>query len=255
MGAFEVVLPLLNAINVLESNRVDSVQDFVNAYDVFQNCEISDDKYTNLTGGGKFIMIKSNVPGVESKVYRIASELDQSGTQITVDNLYQAVLTICGMPNRNGGSSTSDTGAATIVRDGWQSAESRAQDTEKLFIRSERDFLRLVLRICQDTDDLNLRLADIKTEFTRKNLTDIQSKAQVLCELLNNDKIHPKLAFQYSGMFTDSEEAYRISQEYYDEQQREMERRLKEEMDNEESVSSSGQGDGTSEPESDSAVS
>lgn len=229
MGAFEVVLPLLNAINTVESNRVDSIQDFVNAFDVFQNCELEEGQYAELAKGGMAIQIKGT-QGMEAKVYRIASELNQTNTQTLVDDLYDTALTICGMPNRNGGSSTSDTGTAVIYRDGFAEAESRAKDTEKTFIRSERDFLRIVLYICRNTADLDLQLSDIKPEFTRKNLSNVQSKVQVLCEMLNNSKIHPKLAFQYSGLFSDSEEAYRISKQYAEEQQAELTRSLREEV-------------------------
>ena len=229
MGAFEVVLPLLNAINTVESNRVDSIQDFVNAFDVFQNCDIDDGQYSELASGGKAVKIKGQA-GMEAKVYRIASELNQTNTQTLVDDLYDTALTICGMPNRNGGSSTSDTGTAVIYRDGFAEAESRAKDTEKTFIRSEREFLRIVLYICRNTADLDLQLSDIKPEFTRKNLSNVQSKVQVLCEMLNNSKIHPKLAFQTCGVFGDSEEAYRISQEYYEEQQAALTRSLREEV-------------------------
>ena len=77
---------------------------------------------------------------------------------------------------------------------------------------------------------MELQLSDIKPEFTRKNLSNIQSKAQVLAEMLNNSKIHPKLAFQYSGLFSDPEDAYRISIEYAEEQQKKMERSLRDEL-------------------------
>lgn len=250
MGAFEVVLPLLNAINTVESNRVDSIQDFVNAFDVFQNCDIDDGQYSELASGGKAVKIKGQA-GMEAKVYRIASELNQTNTQTLVDDLYDTALTICGMPNRNGGSSTSDTGTAVIYRDGFAEAESRAKDTEKTFIRSEREFLRIVLYICRNTADLDLQLSDIKPEFTRKNLSNVQSKVQVLCEMLNNSKIHPKLAFQYSGLFSDSEEAYRISKQYAEEQQAELTRSLREEVNANSRgtmVSAGGSGSGTSEP-------
>lgn len=250
MGSFEVVLPLLNAINVLESSRVDSVQDFVNAYDVFQNCEIDEETYKNLAKGGQAIMIKNSTPGMDSKVYRIFSELNQTSTQTTVDDMYDSVLTICGMPNRNGGSSTSDTGAATIMRDGWSAAESRAKDTELLWSRSEKETLRAVLRICSDTAPLNLKLSDIGLKFTRRNYADIQSKAQVLAEMLNNDKIHPKLAFQVCGLFTDAEDAYRISNEYYEEQSQKVEEQLKEELDAARAVHTSGQDDNPPKQES-----
>lgn len=256
MGAFEVVLPLLNAINTVESNRVDSIQDFVNAFDVFQNCELEAGQYAELAKGGMAIQIKG-VQGMEAKVYRIASELNQTNTQTLVDDLYDTALTICGMPNRNGGSSTSDTGTAVIYRDGFAEAESRAKDTEKTFIRSEREFLRIVLYICRNTADLDLQLSDIKPEFTRKNLSNVQSKVQVLCEMLNNSKIHPKLAFQTCGVFGDSEEAYRISQEFYEEQQAALTRSLREEVnDNSRGtmVPAGGSGSGTSESQGDETV-
>ena len=256
MGAFEVVLPLLNAINTVESNRVDSIQDFVNAFDVFQNCELEEGQYAELAKGGMAIQIKGT-QGMEAKVYRIASELNQTNTQTLVDDLYDTALTICGMPNRNGGSSTSDTGTAVIYRDGFAEAESRAKDTEKTFIRSEREFLRIVLYICRNTADLDLQLSDIKPEFTRKNLSNIQSKAQVLAEMLNNSKIHPKLAFEYSGMFTDSEQAYRMSMAWYEEQQEALTRSLREEVNANSGgtmVQAQRRSDGTSEPQSDEAV-
>lgn len=255
MGSFEVVLPLLNAINVLESSRVDSVQDFVNAYDVFQNCEIDEATYKNLAQGGQAIMIKNATPGMDSKVYRIYSELNQTSTQVTVDDMYDAVLTICGMPNRNGGSSTSDTGAATIMRDGWSAAEARAKDSELLWSRSEKEALRAVLRICRDTAPLDLKLSDIELKFTRFKYVDTQSRAQVLAEMLNNDKIHPKLAFQVCGLFTDAEEAYRISNEYYEEQSRKVEEQIKEELDAARAVHNGGQDNNSPEQESDTEVS
>ena len=47
---------------------------------------------------------------------------------------------------------------------------------------------------------------------------------------LNNSKIHPKLAFQYSGLFSDPESAYRMSMDWYEEQQRKMKRSLRDEL-------------------------
>ena len=196
---------------------------------MFQNCELKEGQYAELAKGGMAIQIKG-VQGMEAKVYRIASELNQTNTQTLVDDLYDTALTICGMPNRNGGSSTSDTGTAVIYRDGFAEAESRAKDTEKTFIRSEREFLRIVLYICRNTADLDLQLSDIKPEFTRKNLSNIQSKVQVLCELLNNSKVHPKDAYDVSGVFADAEGAYRRGMEWEKEQQEVLNRTLRDEL-------------------------
>lgn len=222
MGAFEPVLPLLNAINVLCSNRVDNVQDFVNAFDVFQNCQLGEGVYGDLVQGGKYLEVSTGIEGKEAKVYRISSELNQDGVQRAIDDLYAHVLRICGMPSQSGGSaSTSDTGAATIYRDGWYAAESRASDTEKLFNRAERQFLKNFLSICSISGKLELEPGDVKIEHTRNNLSNIQSRMQILCEGLNNGKIHPKVAWEVSG-FPNSEEYYRMSMEYYQQQKEEL---------------------------------
>lgn len=220
MGAFEPVISILNNINVLESNAVDSVQDFVNGFDVFQNCDIEDNSYASLSIGGQALKIKTTVPGMEAKVYRVFSEISQSGVQTRIDDLTDAYLEICGMPNRNGGYSTSDTGVAVMFRDGWSAASSRAKDTATLFKRSERDFDRIVLRICEAKRRLNLKLSDFEPKFPFSNLTNIQSLTQTFTELLNNPKVHPHLAFEVgSALFRDPEEAYLMSAKYYQEQQ------------------------------------
>ena len=213
MGAFEVVISILNNINQLESDAVDSIQDFVNGFDVFQNCDIDDGSYGNLSIGGQAVKIKTVTQGMEAKVYRVSSELSQSGVQQRVDDLTDAYLTICGMPNRNGGSSTSDTGQAVIFRDGWSEAESRAKDTEKLFCRSERQFLRIVLNICDAKKWAKLGgldLRDIDIDFARKSLNNLQSKFQCMSEGLNNSYIDPMDMYNAFGdIFGDKVAAYR----------------------------------------------
>lgn len=230
MGAFEVVMPLLNAVNVLESNRVDNIQDFVNAYDVFQNVDIDDGQYSSLASGGKCVKIKDTMPGVSGKIYRISSELSSNTVQSAVDDIEDKILTICGMPNRNGGSSTSDTGTATIFRDGWQDAESRAQDSEDVFRRSEKQFLRVFLHICNETENLGLNVGDVYAQFTRNNLTNIQSKMQVFAQALDNGWIAPETAYRELGVFRDNEMALAEGLQFHKEQQAELDRQLDEEL-------------------------
>ena len=219
IGAFELVISLLDAINRVDSNRVDGVEQFVQSLLKFHNMDISSDDYKQLREEGA-IKYNDIDPQMPADVSYISTELKQAETQVLVDYMYQTVLNICGMPNRNGGTSTSDTGSAVIMRDGWSAAEARAKDTEAVFNRSEKRFLRMVLRICETLEGMKLNLSDIKIQFTRRNYENIQEKAQVLTTMLGNDKIHPRLAFVHCGLFTDPEQAYSESQKYAEEQEK-----------------------------------
>lgn len=226
LGAFEPVIPILNAINTVTSNRLDGIEQFVQSLMKFINCEVDKDTLQELMQMGA-IQIKST-DGQNADVEIMTQELNQQQTQTLVDHMYQTALTICGMPNRNGnGSSTSDTGAASLLRDGWTMAEARAKDSELMFKQAEQEMLKVVLRICEGTSDISLKLRDIDIKFTRRNYENIQTKAQVLCEMLNNDKIDPKLAFTHCGMFTDPEEAYTMSMKWYEGQQKKLDEREK----------------------------
>ena len=216
LGAFEIVLPLLDAINNIESNRMDGIEQFVQAFVKFINCDITKEDFEALKDLGA-IKVKST-DGQAADVDIVTNELNQQQTQTLKDDAYQAVLTICGMPNRNGGSSTSDTGSAVLLRDGWSLAESRAKDSELMFKRSEKETLRLVLKFINTFAGLDLKLKDIDMKFTRRNYDNIQSKSQVLVSMLQQPKIHPLLAFTHCGLFSDPESAYTMSNEYHEEQ-------------------------------------
>lgn len=216
LGSFEIVLPLLDTLNNITSNRMDGIEQVIQAFIKFINCDISKEEYEEFLQLGA-IKVKS-VDGANADVGVVTTDLNQSQTQTLKEDCYNAILTICGMPNRNGGTSTSDTGAAVLLRDGWSLAEARAKDSENMFKKSEKKMLKLVLRICRELSDLNLGLKDIELQFTRRNYENIQSKSQVLVSMLQSNKIHPLLAFQHCGLFVDAERAYAMSVKYMEEQ-------------------------------------
>ena len=215
LGAFEIVLPLLDALNNVSSNRLDGVEQFIQSLLILKGVDIDSDEYKALKENGGL-----KVP-VEGDAYYLTQELNQTQTQTLVDYMYQTILVICGMPNRNGGSSTSDTGSAVIMRDGWTDAEARAKDTELMFKMSEKRFLKMAINIANTYRDLDLKLSSIEIRFTRRNYENIQAKAQVLTTLLGNDKIHPRLAFEHCGLFVDPDLAYTQSKEYSEERKAE----------------------------------
>lgn len=217
LGSFEIVLPLLDAINNVESNRMDGVEQFIQSFMKFINCDIDEENFQGLKDLGA-IKIKS-IDGQAADVDIVTSELDQGQTQVTKDDLYKAILSICGLPSMSDGStSDSSNNGAVILKNGWQGAETRAKDSELMFKRSEKEVLKLVLKLCDVLADLKLKLKDIDMKFTRRNYDNIQSKSQVLATMLQQPKVHPLLAFTHCGMFSDPESAYSMSQKYYEEE-------------------------------------
>lgn len=247
IGAFELVIPLLDAINLTDSNRLDGVEQFIQALMLFHNVDISSKDFDELRERGA-IKFKDIDPQLKAEINYLVSNLNQGETQTLVDHMYQTVLTICGMPNRNGGSSTSDTGSAVIMRDGWSAAEARAKDSELMFKKSERIFLKVVLNICRTLADMDLKVCNVEIRFTRRNYENILQKAQVLDLMLKNNKIHPRLAFEHCGLFVDSDLAYTLSAEYAEEQEQkaqelfEQQQRTKQEGNDDDSGNNEGNG-------------
>lgn len=219
IGAFEVVIGLLDAINNVDSDRLNGVEQFIQSLAIAVNCQFKEGTTANEIRQAGMIVLKS--VGENKADFKILSEeLSQQGTQTLKDDLYNAVRMICGMPSQ-GNASTSDSSnnGAVILRNGWQAAESRAKDYEMYFRRSEMQFLKVILAYCYGLG-WSITRRDVLIKFTRRQYEDIYTKAQVLNILLGNNLVHPKVAYTVSNMFSDVEEAYRMGVEWQKEQEK-----------------------------------
>ena len=207
LGAFEPVIDLLDAINYLDSDRMDGVTTFINSLAVLYNAELPEGEDGNSIREQGLITLRST--GENRADIKILSEqLDQTSTQTLKEDLYNSVLQIVGMPNQSdGNTSDSSNNGAMFLKQGYQLAETRAKDTELTFKRSERQMLKLVAKICDKLSNMVINLADIDVTFTRRAYSDINSKATVLTMLLNNEKVAPIDAWTLSGLTPDPDEA------------------------------------------------
>lgn len=215
LGAFETVLPMLDAYNRITSNDVDGVELQIQSFLKFINCDLDRDALANLKEFGA-IKIKS-IDGAPADVDTVKTDYSYDGANITKEDIYRNILLICGMPIvGNGKSFSANNGAAALVS-GYSQAEAKAKASETMFTGSERVMLNLVLQICKTVgkDKLNIRSSDIECKSPRTNYENMQVKAQVLCEMLNTPRVHPKLAFESCGLFSDPENAYLISDKHY----------------------------------------
>ena len=217
LGDFEIVLGLLDAINNVQSDRADGVEQFVQSILCLENMNL--DPELEATFMKRLKEVKGMFIPEGGKAYYLSEQLDQGDTQTFKDDLYQAVLTICGMPNRNGGSSTSDTGSAVLLRDGWSAAEARAKLTETCFKKSERQFLNLILLIANTIGGTNVLRGQVGIRFPRRNYTNDSAKVTNLVTMLSNDWIAPQQAFEHSDMFPDPDAAFLEAKAWHDSQE------------------------------------
>ena len=192
---------------------MDGLEQFIQSFLKFVNCEVDDKNVEQLRKMGA-IVIKS-VNNFPADVQLVSQELNQEQTQCLVDYLYSQVLVICGMPTTTkGGKSTSDTGNAVFLRDGWSQCEARAKDTEQLFKKSEKQFLKLVLHIIRESvKEFDLSLGQVEYKFTRRQHDNLQTKTQALLSMLQAG-IAPETAIATCGLFNDPMDVALQSKEY-----------------------------------------
>lgn len=220
MGAFEVVLPLLDAINLTQSNRLDGIEQFIQAIMVFEGVDITREQFLELKDLGA-LKIPPQMDGRSSKVYYLNEELNQSQTQTLVDDMYQTVLEIVGMPSQsNAMTSDSSNNGAVIMKNGWWHAEARSLETQSMWIAAETETLKIIMRICRDSNELNgLKVAEVEPKFWRQSYEDTLVKTQSFASLRGAGM--PAIqAFTFSNLSKDPESDAIVYDQYQEEQAR-----------------------------------
>lgn len=218
MCAFEPVIGIMNAINTVQSDRVNGIAQFIQAILWLNNCKLSDSGIDELSEKG-CIQTKDISSEQKANIEWLTSQLDQANTQTVIDDMTQTLLEIAGVPDRET-STGGNTGQAIMLSNGWHTAETQAQAFEELFRQSEREFLRVILSIIKNNTKVKndeqikeLKISDIYCNFNRNRTDNLLTKTQGLKEMLDAG-VHPRLAFSLCGLFSDSEQAYIDSEPY-----------------------------------------
>ena len=218
-GCFEKAIPLMDAINDINSNRVDDIEQFVQSILWLHNAELSDDAREELKSGGGLLQTRSVGNGQDAKVVYLTQTLNQNETQTYVNYLYEQILQICGVPSREKASG-GNTGSAMYLSNGYEQAESRAKAMESMYSRSMLQVVELILRICKlsvnvDSDVKELETRYIDIEFSRDRTYDLASRTNALATLINTG-IEPLHAMRTVDLFNDVETVYHDSAERID---------------------------------------
>ena len=190
IGDWELCIGLMDAINSLQSGRLDDIDQIVQSLIVFINAEVDDQRYGEMRDAG--IVSLKNTTGNPSSVQTISNSLEQTGMNqfaTELESLLYAILSIPDRNNRAGGGG--DTGQAVELRDGWADLEIVARNKELVFKKSEKQTLRIILKIMQNTLGFDLSMLDIDIKFSRNKSNNLLVKVQAYQGLLTTKTLSP----------------------------------------------------------------
>lgn len=212
LSDIEIAITLFDAINKYQSDRLNGVEQFVQALMKFKNCEIDEQEFVKMIKLGA-VSVKDIGNGSQSDVELMTAELNQSESQVAKDDIYSNMLIVEAMPNRQSNTG-GDTGNAVYLRNGWDFAERDAKLVEAFTKEAEKASARIILNIIRKTSkDIKISTRDFDVKITRNPTDNMLVKAQALDYLFKN-KIHPLIALITCGLFSDPQKVYEMSLPY-----------------------------------------
>lgn len=205
-GDFEKAITILNALNILASDGLNDIQQFVQSILVFVNAEIDQEGIDNLKKN-RVLTIKSP-ESVDADAKYIYSNLDVNNIVEVRAYLLDALYSITGMPTRQSKSSGGDTGKASEYKEGWVQLEIVAKNKEIYFKESKKIQLRIVLNLLKMNNlvDEKLAVQYIKVDLPRNKNDNIQTKTQAYSTLVATNTLDDRDALEMVDITTDVNE-------------------------------------------------
>lgn len=213
----ELVIDILDAINNMQSNRMDAIEQFVQSWVKFVNCEVDRESFINMKMMGALVVKSNNGAENKADVDIMSQELNQTESQVAKDDLWNNALSISAIPNKQGNTG-GDTQGAVELRNGWDFSKQRAKLKDPYIKDSEKRLNSVILNIIRQTKgdkECNFGVMDYDVQINHSPTDNMQVKSQVLQMLLSSG-IHPLVAIKVCGLWGDAEKVYLLSKPYLD---------------------------------------
>ena len=204
LSDIEITISINDLIDTLASNRVDGIEQFVASFIKFVNCEIDETLFRKMRKEGALVVKSNNGAENKADVDLLTQELNQTEAQSVMDDMFSKFLIIQGLANRQGNTG-GDTQGAVELRNGHYDAEKRAELSEPIFKKAERQFLRLLLRRLRIDGVLDLDPKDLEVKISRSKMDNMLVKAQTL-QILLGSGVNSARAIKTVGLFSDPEQ-------------------------------------------------
>lgn len=214
LSDIELIIDLQDAVNNMQSDRMDGVDQFIQSFFKFVNCEIDEETFSKMKMNRAFV-VKSINKDNKSDVDLMTQELNQTQCQVAKEDLLDNALSILGIPNKQNNTG-GDTQGAVELRNGWDFSKSRAKLKDPLVKTAEKRLAKLVLNAIRiKKEDLGLTIRDFDVQINHSPQDNMYTKAQTLYQLLQAG-IHPLVAVKTVGLWGDAEKTYMLSKPYFD---------------------------------------
>lgn len=207
MGKFELAIGIMNAINRLESNAMDDIEQVVQSILVFFGIDSNQHENLQKTRTGD-VLVFSGQQGIQQDAKFLTAALDSESIVSLREALKESLKEVVGIPDRKTrGGGGGDTMGAVKLRDGWADLEVIARNDENFWRKGEKKALQVALKILHDKGLCkNLRLIDIDVKFTRNKNDDMLAKTQAGATLFKMGV--PLVAISSIMGFTNDSEAF-----------------------------------------------
>lgn len=210
----ELVISMLDAINNMQSNRMDGIEQFVESWIKFVNCEVDEEQFKKMKMN-RALVVKSINKDNKSDVDVMTQELNQSQCQVAKDDLWDNTLSILAIPTKQSNTG-GDTQGAVQLRNGWDFSKTRAKLKDPLVKSAEKRLAMVVLNVLRVAGNgLNLTERDFDVQINHSPQDNMYTKSQTLLQLLQCG-IHPLVAIKTVGLWGDAEKTFLLSKPYVD---------------------------------------
>ena len=213
LSDIEIVISMLDAINNMQSNRMDGIEQFVQSWIKFVNCDIDEEQFEKMKMSHALV-VKSINKDNKSDVDVMDRELNQTQAQVAKEDVWDNALSILAIPNKQGNTG-GDTQGAVELRNGWDFSKTRAKLKDPIVKSCEKRLAKVVLNIIRIKDhDLGISVRDFDVQINHSPQDNMYTKAQT-SQLLLQSGIHPLIAVRTVGLWGDSEKTYLQSKPYF----------------------------------------
>lgn len=211
----ELVIDILDAINNMQSNRMDAIEQFVQSWVKFVNCNIDEETFKKMKMMGALV-VKSNNGDNKADVDIMSQELNQTESQVAKDDLWNNALSISAIPNKQSNTG-GDTQGAVELRNGWDFSKQAAKLKDPYTINAERRLNKVIKNVMKQAQIKGVEFSelDYDVQISHSPTDNMQVKSQVF-KMLVDAGIHPLIAIKTCGLWTDSEKIYLLSKPYLD---------------------------------------